>query len=176
MSRDCVQTRRIMKMQNVYCLLLGILVFGVVGPGLTVADPADRTITAPGDPLNGRPYWEVLARCAGVQAALSVADIADEIVRAGDPKQKNREATWAKFHGNRDTLEDTGLLFLRSAGRFLIEDRHVSNEQAKAINNQQFAQGQALTLEVAVPQANACIGAYQLCQTQYPKVCSSKLP
>src|SRR5437016_3086637 len=109
-----------MKMQHVYRLLLGLLVLGAVGPALAVADPRDRTITAPGNPLNGRPYWEVLARCGGVYLALSASDTADIMVG----KQKNREATWAKFHGNRagDALTDAGLLFLSGADGFLIED------------------------------------------------------
>ena len=176
MSGDVVHERRIMKMQHAYCLLLGLLLFVAVGSGLAVADPADRTIASPGNPIDGRPYWEVLARCAGVHLALAVADLADAFVQRADSKQKNREATWAKFHGHRDTLEDAGLLFLGGAGAFLAEDRHLSKEQVKAIYHQQFARGQVLTLDAAVPEANVCIGAYQRCQAQYPKVCSSKLP
>jgi hypothetical protein len=81
-----------------------------------------------------------------------------------------------RLHGNRDALEDTGLLFLRGADVFLIEDRHVTKKDASTIYHQQFDQGQALALEVAIREANLCIGAYQFCQAQYPKVCSSKLP
>lgn len=176
MSGDGIQERHVTKARHVYCLLLGLLVFAAAGPGRAVADPGDRTITAPGNPLNGQPYWEVFARCAGVELALAVADMADAMVRRADPKQNNREATWAKFQGNRDTLEDAGLLFPRSAGSFLGEDRHFSKEQVKAIQQQRFADGKALKLEVAVREGNACIAAYQLCQVQYPKVCTAKLP
>jgi hypothetical protein len=91
-------------------------------------------------------------------------------------KQKNRETTWAKFHGNRagDALTDAGLLFLSGADGFLIEDRHVS--KTEVIYRQQYDQGTTLALVAAVPEGNVCIGAYQLCQAQYPNVCSGKLP
>jgi len=134
-------------------------------------DKRDRTVNAPGNPFNGRAYWQAAAQCGGAYFKLGTLN-SEAAVRAKVIKPD--PGAYASLTKEADQAARSATAFFVVAERALMSDRKLTRDEAVIIYDPvSSASGDRVkTADAAVQAAKACPEFYKVCRAAYPQICN----